>query len=44
MKLLLDENAPAPMSLTVKTLLRHSHEVIHVIDVPAWGGTGGAPL
>jgi hypothetical protein len=38
-KLLLDENVPAPMTLTVKTLLRRSHEVQHVIDVPGWSGT-----
>lgn len=27
MKLLLDENVPAPMTSTVKTLLRRSHDV-----------------
>lgn len=39
MKLLLDENVPAPMTSTVKTLLRRSHEVQHVNDVPGWSGT-----
>ena len=39
MKLLLDENVPAPMTSTVKTLLRRSHDVQHVIDVPGWTGT-----
>jgi hypothetical protein len=38
-KLLLDENVPAPMTSTVKTLLRRSHDVQHVIDVPGWSGT-----
>jgi predicted nuclease of predicted toxin-antitoxin system len=38
-KLLLDENVPAPMTSTVKTLLRRSHEVQHVNDMPGWGGT-----
>jgi PIN like domain len=38
-KLLLDENVPAPMTSTVKTLLRRSHDVEHVIDVPGWSGT-----
>jgi hypothetical protein len=38
-KLLLDENVPAPITLTVKTLLRRSHDVQHVIDMPGWGGT-----
>ena len=39
MKLLLDENAPAPITSMVKTLLRRSHDVQHVIDVPGWSGT-----
>ena len=39
MKLLLDENVPAPMTSTVKILLRRSHDVQHVIDVPGWSGT-----
>ena len=39
MKLLLDENVPAPMTSTVKTLLRRSHDVQHVIDMPGWSGT-----
>lgn len=39
MKLLLDENVPAPMTSTVKTLLHRSHDVQHVIDVPGWSGT-----
>ena len=39
MKLLLDENVPAPMTSTVKTLLRRSHDVQHVNDMPGWGGT-----
>jgi hypothetical protein len=30
-KLLLDENVPAPMTSTVKILLRRSHDVQHVI-------------
>jgi hypothetical protein len=38
-KLLLDENVPAPITLTVKTLLRRSHDVQHVIDMPGWSGT-----
>jgi hypothetical protein len=38
-KLLLDENVPAPITSTVKTLLRRSHDVQHVIDMPGWGGT-----
>jgi len=38
-KLLLDENAPAPITSTVKTLLRRSHDVQHVIDMPVWSGT-----
>lgn len=39
MKLLLDENVPAPMTSTVKTLLRRSHDVQHVIEMPGWSGT-----
>ena len=39
MKLLLDENVPAPVTSTVKTLLRRSHDVQHVIDMPGWSGT-----
>ncbi|MGD0702782.1 MAG: DUF5615 family PIN-like protein [Trebonia sp.] len=39
MKLLLDENVPAPITTTVKTLLRRSHDVQHVIDLPGWSGT-----
>ena len=39
MKLLLDENVPAPMTSTVKTLLRRSHDVQHVNDMPGWSGT-----
>jgi PIN like domain len=39
LKLLLDENVPAPMTSTVKLLLRRSHDVAHVIDVPGWSGT-----
>lgn len=39
MKLLLDENVPVPMTLTVKTLLSHSHEIQHVAEVPGWRGT-----
>jgi hypothetical protein len=38
-KLLLDENIPEPMSSTVKTLLRRSHDVQHVNDMPGWSGT-----
>jgi PIN like domain len=38
-KLLLDENVPAPITSTVKTLLRRSHDVQHVIDLPGWSGT-----
>jgi PIN like domain len=38
-KLLLDENVPAPMTSTVKTLLRRSHDVQHVNDMPRWSGT-----
>lgn len=39
MKLLLDENVPAPITSTVKALLRRSHDVQHVIDLPGWSGT-----
>ena len=39
MKLLLDENVPAPMTSTVKTRLRRSHDVQHVNDMPGWSGT-----
>ena len=39
MKLLLDENVPAPMTSTVRTLLRRSHDVKHVTDMPGWSGT-----
>ena len=39
MKLLLDENVPAPMTSTVKTLLRRSHDVQHVNDMAGWNGT-----
>lgn len=39
MKLLLDENVPAPMALTVKALLRRSHDVQHVTDMSGWSGT-----
>jgi hypothetical protein len=38
-KLLLDENVPAPVTSIVKTLLRRSHDVQHVIDIPGWSGT-----
>jgi predicted nuclease of predicted toxin-antitoxin system len=38
-KLLLDENVPVPMTSTVKTLLRRSHDVQHVTDMPGWSGT-----
>jgi predicted nuclease of predicted toxin-antitoxin system len=38
-KLLLDENVPAPMTSIVKTLLRRSHDVKHVNDMPGWSGT-----
>ncbi|HET9080522.1 MAG TPA: hypothetical protein VFO01_08400 [Trebonia sp.] len=38
-KLLLDENVPAPITSAVKTLLRRSHDVQHVIDMPGWSGT-----
>jgi hypothetical protein len=41
-KVLLDENIPAPVTSTVKTLLRRSHDVQHVIDMPGWSGTNGA--
>ena len=39
MKDLLDENIPAPVTSTVKMLLRRSHDVQHVIDMPGWSGT-----
>ena len=39
MKVLLDENIPAPVTSTVKMLLRRSHDVQHVIDMPGWSGT-----
>ncbi len=39
MRVLLDENIPAPVTSTVKTLLRRSHDVQHVIDMPGWSGT-----
>jgi hypothetical protein len=38
-KVLLDENIPAPVTSTVKALLRRSHDVQHVIDMPGWSGT-----
>jgi hypothetical protein len=38
-KVLLDENIPAPVTSTVKMLLRRSHDVQHVIDMPGWSGT-----
>jgi PIN like domain len=38
-KLLLDENVAAPITSMVKTLLRRSHDVQHVIDMPGWSGT-----
>jgi hypothetical protein len=38
-KLLLDENVPAPITSTIKTVLRRSHDVQHVIDMPGWSGT-----
>lgn len=39
MKLLLDENVPAPMTSTVKILLLlRSHDVQHVNDIPGWSG------
>jgi len=38
-KVLLDENVPAPMTSTVKTLLRRSHDVQHVTDMRGWSGT-----
>jgi hypothetical protein len=38
-KVLLDENVPAPITSTVKTLLHRSHDVQHVIDLPGWSGT-----
>jgi hypothetical protein len=38
-KLLLDENVPAPMTSTVKILLRRSYDVQHVIDLTGWSGT-----
>jgi hypothetical protein len=38
-KLLLDENVPAPMTSTVKMLLRRLHDVQHVNDLSGWGGT-----
>lgn len=39
MKVLLDENVPAPITSTVKTLLHRSHDVQHVIALPGWSGT-----
>lgn len=39
MKLLLDENVPEPMTSTVKTLLRRSHDIQHANDMPGWSGT-----
>lgn len=39
MKVLLDENIPVPVTSAVKTLLRRSHDVRHVIDLPGWSGT-----
>jgi PIN like domain len=38
-KVLLDENIPAPVTSTVRMLLRRSHDVQHVIDMPGWSGT-----
>ena len=39
MKLLLDENVPQPLASTIRILLRSEHAVVHVIDLPNWGGT-----
>ena len=39
MRLLLDENVPAPLTSTVQTLLRRSHDVAHVIQLKGWSGT-----
>lgn len=39
MKVLLDENIPVPVTSAVKTLLRRSHDVRPVIDMPGWSGT-----
>jgi PIN like domain len=38
-RLLLDENVPAPLTATIKTLLRLTHDVVHVIDLDGWSGT-----
>jgi hypothetical protein len=37
-KVLLDENVPAPITSTVKTLLRRSHDVQHVMTSMPPGG------
>lgn len=39
MKILLDENVPAPVTSTLQTLLRRSHDVEHVLDLKGWRGT-----
>jgi PIN like domain len=38
-KLLLDENVPAPMTSTVRMLLQRSHDIQHVTDMEGWSGT-----
>lgn len=44
MKILLDENVPAPVTSTLQTLLRRSHDVAHVLDLKGWSGTKDVPL
>jgi hypothetical protein len=43
-RLLLDENVPAPLTSTIKTLLRTTHDIVHVIDQEGWSGTKDLPL
>lgn len=39
MRLLLDENVPNPLTSTIKTLLRTSHDVTRILDLDGWSGT-----
>lgn len=39
MKILLDENVPAPVTSTLQVLLRRSHDVAHVLELEGWRGT-----
>jgi PIN domain-containing protein len=43
-RLLLDENVPQPLNSTIKTLLRSTHDIRHVIDLEGWSGTNDLSL